>query len=238
MLSPHDIFDLSSFTHAEIFKGCNFAWEVLPKIKHYAEHLLSSVCEPNFKTDVNNGIFIKGSVYVGKDTIVEPGTFIKGPTIIGENCQIRQGAYIRGNVILGNNCVVGHTTEVKNSIFLNEALAPHFACVGDSVLGNRVNLGAGTILAVLPLLSIKDSVTLRRPNIRFPFNGQEIDIGLSKFGAILGDDVQTGCNVVTNPGCIVGRRTLIYALVSLRKGYYPPDHIIKHRQQIEQVVRK
>jgi NDP-sugar pyrophosphorylase family protein len=109
--------------------------------------------------------------------------------------------------------------------------------VGDSILGNQVNLGAGTRLANVPLFSAKDSITLKRPTIRIRFEGQEIDTGLSKLGAILGDEVQIGCNTVTNPGCIVGPRTLIYALTSLKSGYYPADTIIKLRQQTESVAR-
>ena len=238
MLSPQDLFDLSGFTHADIFDRCNFAWEVLPKIESYLEYQFSNVLKPTIKAKVSPGAFIEGDVYIGKDTIVEPGALIYGPTIIGENCKISQGAYIRGNVILGNESIVGHTTEVKNTIFLNKAHAPHFAYVGDSILGNRVNLGAGTKLANLPLFSTKDPLTLKRPTIRLRFRDKEIDTGLSKLGAILGDDVQIGCNAVTNPGCIIGPRTFVYTLVSLKNGYYPADSIIKLRQQTEQVLRK
>jgi UDP-N-acetylglucosamine diphosphorylase / glucose-1-phosphate thymidylyltransferase / UDP-N-acetylgalactosamine diphosphorylase / glucosamine-1-phosphate N-acetyltransferase / galactosamine-1-phosphate N-acetyltransferase len=184
------------------------------------------------------GAAIEGDVYIGKGVVIEPDTFIQGPAIIGDHCQIRQGAYIRGNLILGNGCVVGHATEVKNAIFFNKAQAPHFAYVGDSILGNHVNLGAGTRVANLPLFSAKDPATSKRPSIRLKIDDQEIDTGLSKFGAILGDHSQTGCNVVISPGCIIGRGCRIYALVSLRKGYYPPNSIVKLRQDTEAVARE
>ncbi len=239
MLSPQNLFDLSQFAYADIFDDCEFVWNVLSKIKPYIEHQFSITLKPEINTAISEGAFIEGDVYIGKGTIVEPGVLIYGPTIIGDNCQIRQGAYIRGNVIVGHKSVVGHTTELKNVIFLNGAHASHFAYLGDSILGNRVNLGAGTRLANLPVLSTKDPITLKRPSIRFRYAGQEIDTGLSKLGAILGDDAQTGCNMVANPGCVVGPRTLIYPLVSLRKGYYPADSIIKlDQQKIKQVVRK
>ncbi len=238
MLNPQDLFDLSRFAHKEIFDGCEFAWNALSKIEHYIQDQFFSVLKPSLNTEVSPGAFIEGDVYIGQGTVVEPGALIYGPTIIGENCEIRQGAYIRGNVILGNKAIVGHASEVKNAIFLDNAHAPHFAYVGDSILGNQVNLGAGTRLANVPLFSAKDPVTLKRPTIRIRLDGKEIDTGLSKLGAILGDEVQIGCNTVTNPGCIVGPRTLIYALTSLKSGYYPADSIIKLRQQTESVARQ
>lgn len=237
MLSPQELFDLSDYTHIEIFEGCEFAWEALAKVEEYIGKQFSSTLKPAINSSIGDSAVIEGDVYIGKNTIVEPGAFIQGPTIIGDNCQIRQGAYIRGSVILGNKCIVGHATEVKNAIFLDKAQAPHFAYVGDSILGNSVNLGAGTRLANVPLFSVKDPVTLKRPSIRIRIDNKEIDTGLSKLGAILGDDVQTGCNVVTSPGCIIGPGSRVYALLSLGKGYYPPGSIIKLRQQTDQVIR-
>lgn len=237
MLSPQDLFDLSGFAHKEIFAGSEFAWTALSKIESYIKDRFSGGLEPTINVKVGPGVFIEGEVYIGPGTIIEPGAFIAGPTLIGEKCEIRQGAYIRGNVIVGNKAIVGHASEVKNSIFLDNAHAAHFAYVGDSILGNRVNLGAGTRLANVPIFSARDPVTLKRPTIRIRVEGKEIDTGLSKLGAILGDDAQTGCNTVTNPGCIIGPRTLIYALTLLRSGYYPADRVIKLRPQIEIVER-
>jgi UDP-N-acetylglucosamine diphosphorylase / glucose-1-phosphate thymidylyltransferase / UDP-N-acetylgalactosamine diphosphorylase / glucosamine-1-phosphate N-acetyltransferase / galactosamine-1-phosphate N-acetyltransferase len=236
MLSPTDLFDLSEFEHAHIFDDQEFAWGALGKINTYIKEWAEKSTRLPLQ-EARAGVTIEGSVYIGQGTKIEVDTYIKGPTIIGDNCEIRQGSYIRGDVIVGNNCVVGHNSELKNSILLDYAHAPHFAYVGDSILGNHVNLGAGVKLANLPILSTKDPVTGKRPTIFFTLDGQRIDTGLSKLGAILGDHSQIGCNAVTSPGCIVGPRTLVYALVSLRKGYYPADTIIKLRQVVEQVSR-
>lgn len=157
-------------------------------------------------------------IYIGKGTVIEPGVYIKGPTIIGNNCEVRQGAYIRGNVLIGNRCVVGHTTEVKNACFLNQAKAGHFAYIGDSILGNKVNLGAGTKLA---------NLNIRSAPIKLNLDGKIVDTGLKKFGAILGDGVETGCNTVTNPGTMLGKKCAVYPNTTVKKGYYPPMTIIK-----------
>ncbi|MDI6704020.1 MAG: glucose-1-phosphate thymidylyltransferase [bacterium] len=162
-------------------------------------------------------------ISIGKGTVVEPGALIKGPTIIGENTEVRQGAYIRGDVIVGDRCVVGHTTEIKGSIMLNDAKAGHFAYIGDSILGNRVNLGAGTKLANLKIF---DSP------VKLVIDGKEYETNLRKFGAILGDDVETGCNTVTSPGTLLGKNVLAYPNTLIR-GYYPPNTIIKLRQNQE-----
>lgn len=157
-------------------------------------------------------------IYLGKGTVVEPGAYIKGPAIIGNNCEIRQGAYIRGNVLVGNKCIIGHATEVKNACFLDQAKAGHFAYIGDSILGNRVNLGAGTKLANLNIRSVP---------VRLKLDGKDVHTGLKKFGAILGDDVETGCNSVTNPGTMLGKKCAVYPNTTVKKGYYLPMTIIK-----------
>ena len=126
----------------------------------------------------------------------------------------------------------------ENALFLPKAAAPHFNYVGDSILGHHVNLGAGTKLSNLGVLSAKDPRTGQRPTIKITVDGREYDTGLTKFGAILGDDVQTGCNAVLNPGCLIGPRSLIYANTSLRKGFYPADAPIKLRQTIETAPRR
>jgi UDP-N-acetylglucosamine diphosphorylase / glucose-1-phosphate thymidylyltransferase / UDP-N-acetylgalactosamine diphosphorylase / glucosamine-1-phosphate N-acetyltransferase / galactosamine-1-phosphate N-acetyltransferase len=131
--------------------------------------------------------------------------------------------------------VLGHASEAKNSLFLPGAHAPHFNYVGDSILGHQVNLGAGTKLSNLTVLSEKDPETGKRPTITLSWQGEQLDTGLAKLGAILGDGVQTGCNAVLNPGSLVGPRSLIYANLSLRKGIYPADTIIKLRQETQEV---
>jgi NDP-sugar pyrophosphorylase family protein len=128
--------------------------------------------------------------------------------------------------------VLGHASEAKNSIFLPGSHAPHFNYIGDSILGHRVNLGAGTKLSNLTVVSQKNPDTGKRPSLKIKVDDVDHDTELAKIGAILGEDVQTGCNSVLNPGCLIGPRTLVYANVSLRKGYYSPDTVIKLRQEI------
>lgn len=168
-------------------------------------------------------VIMAGAVLVGdqfdfgKGTLIESGALIKSPTIIGDYCEVRQGAYLRGNCLSGDRCVLGHTTEIKHSILLNDAKAGHFAYVGDSILGNNTNLGAGTKLANLRF--IPGNITIRN-------NGQKSDSGLRKFGAILGDQTQTGCNSVTNPGTVFGKHCLIRPNTTAKSGYHPDGTIL------------
>jgi acetyltransferase-like isoleucine patch superfamily enzyme len=162
--------------------------------------------------------FLSLDVFVGPGSVIEPGALISGPTIIGARCEIRQGAYIRGHCLVGDGCVVGHTTEMKHSVMLNGAKAGHFAYIGDSVLGNRTNLGAGTKLANLKIVDTPVSVSIQ---------GKRHDTGLRKFGAIVGDDSETGCNSVTNPGTLLGRHCRVFPCVSVKGGYYPDRSIIR-----------
>ena len=211
-------------------------WEMIPKISNFLEIKLNN-------TQQINGTLLSGAhisnnpLFIGKGTIVEPGAYIDGPAYIGNNVTIKHGAYIRANSILLENALVGNSSEVKNSILLPYAHAPHFNYIGDSILGSNVNLGAGTKLSNLTVSSIKNILTGKRPSIKITIKGKEYDTGLAKLGAILGDYVQTGCNSVLNPGCLIRENSLVYANVSLRKGYYPPNHIIKLRQEIE-IVEK
>lgn len=239
MLGPHNFFELSDFAHAALFDNKAFVWQAIPGIGAYAQAQLADAYRPALLGVVAEGAYLVHPelIYLGEGSVIEPGAYVAGPCIIGRHCEIRHGAYLRGDVILGDHCVVGHASEVKNSIFLNGAHAPHFAYVGDSILGNRVNLGAGTKLSNLALTSLKDPATGQRTTIRLEVNGQMVDTGLAKMGAIMGDDAQTGCNSVLNPGCVIGPRTLIYANISLRKGYYLPDTIIKLDQALSMLPR-
>jgi len=237
MLNANSFFDLDSFEHAALFEGITNVWEALARIKSYLETYFQSH-GPQILGEVDPGAFLSDdSIFLGEGSVVEAGAYIAGPTHIGRNTVIRHGAYIRGNVVIGDHCIVGHASEVKNAIMLDGSHVPHFAYVGDSILGNRVNLGAGTKLSNLTVVSIKDPIAGKRPTLEITIGGVLCDTGLDKLGAILGDDVQTGCNTVTNPGCLIGPRTLVYSNVSLRKGYYPPDSIIKLRQTLEVVQR-
>jgi bifunctional N-acetylglucosamine-1-phosphate-uridyltransferase/glucosamine-1-phosphate-acetyltransferase GlmU-like protein len=157
-------------------------------------------------------------ISIGKGVLIESGAMVKSPAILGDYTEVRQGAYLRGYCLTGKRCVVGHTTEVKHSIFMNDAKAGHFAYLGDSILGNNANLGAGTKFANLKFLP---------GNVTVLFNEEKIDTGRRKFGAILGDDCQTGCNSVTSPGTVMARGAMLLPNTTSRGQYYKKRAIIR-----------
>jgi NDP-sugar pyrophosphorylase family protein len=240
MLKPEDFFSFSEFAHSDmLFRDATNVWDALQPDRLSACLTEFLETKAGIYGDVRSGVVIEDEslVYIGEGTIVESGVYIKGPAIIGRECEIRHGAYIRERVITGDKCVIGHATEVKHSIFLDGSKAPHFNYVGDSILGNNVNLGAGTKLSNLPVTSGVQVEKRPRPSIKIKMpNSRIVDTHLSKLGAILGDGVETGCNVVTNPGCLVGKGTLVYPNASLR-GYYPPQTIVKWKPALEPVER-
>jgi NDP-sugar pyrophosphorylase family protein len=236
MLSPSNFFRLDDDRIKQLFSKCERVWEALTFIEQTAAELAGP--GPTILGAVGHGAYVEGDVYVGEGARVESGVYIEGPAYIGQGALVRQGAYIRGGVILFEGSMLGHAGEAKNAVLLPGAKAPHFAYVGDSILGHSVNLGAGTILSNLTVTSIKDPATGERPSLQIRINDIDYDTGLSKFGAILGDGTQTGCNAVLNPGTLVGRSCLIYPNVSLRKGYYPSGSIVKLRQDLEIVPRQ
>jgi NDP-sugar pyrophosphorylase family protein len=153
---------------------------------------------------------------------------IKGPAIIGRNCEIRHNAYIRGPVLIGDHCTIGNASEVKNVLLFNHSAVPHFNYVGDSILGYRAHLGAGVKISNLKLDGT--SVTVE-------FEGARVDTGLRKFGALVGDGVEVGCNAVLNPGSILGRGSAVYPNVNWR-GILPAGHVAKNRAGIELMARR
>jgi NDP-sugar pyrophosphorylase family protein len=228
---PSDFFDLSSDDARNLFAALHAVWDVIPSISRLVESLVGD--KRTIDGDVMPGAFInEGPVYVAKGAVVESGACILGRAFIGPGAVVRSGAYIRHDVIMLNDSLLGHASEAKNAIFLSGAKAPHFAYVG----GNRVNLGAGTRLSNARIDREHASIT-GRPTIRVEIEGHLVDTGLQKLGAILGDDVEVGCNAVLSPGCLVGPRTLVYPGVVVPKGLHPSDAIIKLRQQ-QQVVRR
>lgn len=156
-------------------------------------------------------ILIGKKITIGQASLVEGGATIKEPAVIGNFTEIRQGAYMRGYCLIGDRCVVGHTTEVKHSVFLDDAKAGHFAYLGDSILGNHANLGAGTKCANLKFISGTVSIVVE---------GKLQDTGMRKFGAILGDYTQTGCNSVTSPGTIIGKNGILMPNATAPAGYH------------------
>ena len=231
MLAPADFFDLSDQFVRALFGDCTYVWEAVDKIGWHVARLTRE--RQKVDGDVSPGAFVSDrAIYIGEGARIEPGAYVLGPAYIGAGCVVRHGALVRENVIMFPGSILGHASEAKNSLFLPRAQAPHFNYVGDSILGHRVNLGAGTKLSNLTLVSEKNLQTGNRPTLEIQIEDLIYDTGLAKLGAILGDDAQTGCNVVLNPGCLVGQRSLVYANVSLRKGYYGADTLIKLRQTI------
>ncbi|MDJ0622626.1 MAG: hypothetical protein QNJ17_06655 [Desulfocapsaceae bacterium] len=155
---------------------------------------------------------------IGKGVLIESGAMIKSPAIIGDFTEIRQSAYLRGYVLTGKGCVLGHATEIKHAIFLDNAKAGHFNYIGDSILGNNTNLGAGTKLANLRFIG---------GNVIIDKEGENLDTGRHKLGAILGDDSQTGCNSVTNPGVLLAKNTFVMPNTTVRSGYHKPGTFIR-----------
>jgi len=216
--APADYLDLKQTDHAALFDGVVNAWEILPKLIHYLQEQVT----PAMHGQLVGSPVIGERVYIGEGTVVEPGAYIKGPAWIGPNCQIRHGAYIRENVIVGANCVIGNSSELKNSFLCNGCQVPHFNYVGDSILGAKVHLAAGVIVSNLKLNG--DFITLR-------VGDAMVTTGLRKFGALIGDETEVGCNAVLNPGSILGRRSLIYPGVAWR-GILPKNSIAKTADKI------
>jgi NDP-sugar pyrophosphorylase family protein len=236
MFAPADFFDLSNPLVAEVFANCEFVWEAVARLATFVTELTGGRQE--IQGAIMPGAYVGDQpLFIGRGARIEPGAYVSGPAYIGDGCVVRHGALVRENVVLLEGSVLGHASEAKNSLFLPGAHAPHFNYIGDSILGHGVNLGAGTKLSNLTLVSEKNAQG-ERPSITLDHDGQHYDTGLAKLGAILGDGAQTGCNAVLNPGCLVGPGSLIYANLSLRKGYYPAQTIFKLRQSLEQSARR
>ena len=224
MFKPADLFDLTQTEHAALFEGCEFAWNALKRLKDY----IDAKVRPGLHNTCEGRAFIGKNVFIGEGTVVEDGVMIKGPAIIGRNCQIRHNAYFREHVIVGDNCVVGNSCELKGAILFNNSQVPHFNYVGDSIIGHKAHLGAGVILSNVK--SLKGNVVIQH-------EGKNLDTGLRKFGALVGDGVEIGCNAVLNPGSIIGRKSVIYPGVNWR-GALPANSIAKNKAAVEVVAKR
>jgi NDP-sugar pyrophosphorylase family protein len=214
-LTINSMLDLTKTKTAPLFQGKTNPWEVLPLIGDYVYELAKTL-GPEYKK-------VEGKdIWIGEGTTIDECVLIKEPTIIGCRCEIRHGAYIRGKVILGDEVVLGNSCEVKNAIVFDQAQIPHFNYVGDSVLGYKAHIGAGVKLSNVK--SDKSLVTLINDDER-------IETGLKKFGAIIGDHVEVGCNAVLNPGTVLGRESTVYPLTFVR-GIIPQKHIVKQNGSI------
>jgi NDP-sugar pyrophosphorylase family protein len=204
------MYDLKETIAKELFEGKTYPWEVLPEIKTFIIMLGESL--PADKFDRR-----EGNIWIAKSAKIYPNATIIGPCIIDEETEVRPGAFIRGNAIVGKKCVVGNSTELKNVILFNNVQVPHYNYVGDSVLGFKSHMGAGAVTS-----NVKSDKTLVVVK-----NGDErIETGLKKFGAMLGDEVEVGCNSVLNPGTVIGRHSNVYPTSSVR-GFVPSNHIFK-----------
>lgn len=210
-----NLYNLEETIAKKLFESVTYPWEVLPKINEF-------IIELGKKIDTNIYEGKLENVWIAKTAKVAPTAYINGPAIIGENAEIRHCAFIRGNVIIGNEAVVGNSTELKNVILFNKVQVPHYNYVGDSILGYKSHMGAGSITSNVK--SDKKLVIVKNGN-------EQIETGLKKFGAMIGDNVEVGCGSVLNPGTVIGRNTNVYPLSSVR-GVIKENSIYKNRNEV------
>ncbi len=228
MFSPSKFLNLEQTDHAALFQEKSPLWSALPNIGEYIAEFLSNVDEL-LPGGIHDTAEIGQQVYVGKGVVVEAHAVIKGPAIIGNGTTVRSGAYIRENVIAGDNCMMGNSSEFKNCILFNNCEVPHFNYVGDSILGYRAHLGAGVICS---------NVRLDRRSVRVRKNDADewIDTGLRKFGAIIGDRSEIGCNSVLSPGSILGRDCIIHPCTHWQ-GVLGENMIVKNTAKLQVIDR-
>ena len=209
------LYDLSQTIAGELFEGAEYPWQVLPLIGDFIKKLGASLDKSEYDEVAEN-------VWIAKSAKVAPTAYINGPCIIGKDAEIRHCAFIRGNAIVGEGAVVGNSTELKNVVLFNKVQVPHYNYVGDSILGYKSHMGAGSITS-----NVKSDKAL----VKVRCDGEVIETGLKKFGAMLGDNVEVGCGSVLNPGTVVGRGSNIYPLSSVR-GYVEAGSIYKKQGEV------
>ena len=209
LFNPSEIDFIDEFIFSK-----EYPWELLGQIKELAKDLI--------KKGIKGYTYLKDDVLIGENVKIYPTATIIGPCIIGNNVEIRPGAFIRGNVIIGDECVIGNSSELKNAVLMRHCQVPHYNYVGDSILGNYAHMGAGSILS-----------NLKSDNKAVVIHNEEVNIetGIRKIGAFLGDHADIGCGSVLNPGTIVGQNSQVYPLSMLR-GVYPSNSIIKSTKEI------
>ena len=209
--------DLDQTIAAQLFEQTTYPWEILPLIKDFVLEV-----GPTLSADEYDQV--EEDVWIAKSAMIAKTATINGPAIIGPDTVVRPGAFIRGNALIGAGCVVGNSTEIKNDILFNNVQVPHYNYVGDSILGYKSHMGAGSITSNVKsdktLVVVKDKTT-----------GEEIETGLKKFGAMLGDFVEVGCNSVLNPGTVIGSHSNVYPL-SMVRGVVPANSIYKNKNEI------
>ncbi len=247
MIAPKDYFPrLGKFPHADLFAGGERVWDAIGRLEDYVRGVIADADAPEGAAAeiaglrVEDGLVSSEGLIITKSAFrvdragllieagvrIEPGVVVKGPSVLCAGAELRHGAYLRGSCLIGPEAIVGHATEVKNSAFLNHAEAGHFAYVGDSLLGADCNLGAGTKLANLQFRTESQKET-GVPNIVIRIDGELVDTGLRKFGAVIGEHVEIGCNTVTSPGTLLGPGCWVAPNVTVLKGVYPPSQLIR-----------
>lgn len=220
-ISTNNLLSLDNTIAKDLFCNVEMPWQVLSNISDFILNLGKKLPKEIYEE-------IKEGIWVAKSAKISKTAFINGPLIIDENAEIRHFAYIRGNAIVGKNAVVGNSTELKNAVLFDKVQVPHYNYIGDSILGYKVHFGAG---------SITSNVKSDKSIIKISYNGEKIDTGLKKIGAIVGDNVEIGCNAVLNPGTIIGKNSNIYPLTSVR-GFIKPGSIYKSSSAIVSKVEK
>lgn len=215
MYRTENLYDLDHTIAKEYLKKYEYPWEALPEIKNFIKDLIADL-------DKNEYQEIKENVWIHKSVSVAPSAELNGPCIIGPDSEIRQCAYIRGNAIIGSGVVIGNSCEVKNAIIFDKSQVPHFNYVGDSILGYHAHMGAGSIVSNLK--SDGKDVTIRDGEVK-------VETHLRKFGAMIGDNVEVGCNSVLNPGTVIGKNSNVYPLARVR-GLVPENSIYKDEDNI------
>ena len=220
-----DFFEIDNFSHKALWKNLEL-FSALINLPSYLKKLPLG----QIKSPIPKGAILTNpeSIFIDEDVIIESGTLIVGPCYISRESTIRHGAFLRSNVFLAERSVVGHATEVKNSIFLEGAAAPHFAYVGDSILGRNVNLGAGVKCA---------NLKLNRKEVVLDIEGEKVKTGLIKLGAIIGDNVQVGCNTVLNPGTVISKNAIIYPALNIG-GFIPLSGVVKPALLPKIIIRR
>ena len=213
--------DLNQTMAKELLESKTYPWEVLPYISEFIVKLGSTLSEEEYEKRVEN-------VWIAKSAKVAPTAFINGPAIIGKDAEVRHCAFIRGNALVGEGAVVGNSTELKNVILFNKVQVPHYNYVGDSVLGFKSHMGAGSITSNVK--SDKKLVVVKGAS-------EKIETGLKKFGAMLGDEVEVGCGSVLNPGTVIGSHSNIYPLSSVR-GVVPANSIYKNKNEVVEKIEE
>ena len=208
-----ELLDLSHTVSAELFRACEYPWEVLPKIKDF-------IIEYGKTLSPDEYYYPSENVYIAKTAKIAPTASITGPCIIGPDTEVRHCAFIRGSALIGSGAVIGNSTELKNCIIFDSVQVPHYNYVGDSVLGYHSHMGAGAVTS---------NVKADHGNVSVNINGEKLETGLRKFGAILGDYAEIGCGAVLNPGSVIGKNSNVYPLCSVRE-FVPSSHIFKSNE--------